>query len=76
MADLPVAVSRFKDCIIGRWIQVPLTYSHGDSDLEQLAYEIAALGSATTDPITAPLLIELADRLLTHLGFPPERRAD
>jgi hypothetical protein len=55
---------------------VPPTYSHGDLDLEQLAYEIAAVGSATTDPITAPLLIELADRLLTHLGFPPERRAD
>jgi hypothetical protein len=55
---------------------VPLTYSHGDLDLEQLAYEIAALGCATTDPITAPLLIELADRVLTHLGFPLERRAD
>ena len=38
--------------------------------------QIATLGSATTDPIIAPLLIELADRLLTHLGFPPERRAD
>ena len=52
---------------------MPLTRSRGDFDIEQLAYEIATLGSATTDPITAPLLVELADQLLTHLGFPPAR---
>ena len=52
---------------------MPLTCSQEALDLEQLAYEIATLGSATTDPITAPLLVELADQLLTHLGFPPAR---
>jgi hypothetical protein len=55
---------------------VPLTCSQEDLDLEQLAYEIAALGSATTDPITAPLLVELAGQLLSHLGFPPARCLD
>jgi hypothetical protein len=46
-------------------------------DFEDLARDMAAVASATTDPVMGPLLLELADRLLTQLGLPtsPELQA-
>ncbi|MGC1409459.1 MAG: hypothetical protein WA864_11000 [Acetobacteraceae bacterium] len=42
----------------------------GKIDLQQLAYEIAAIASATTDPETGRLLAELVKKLLEAAGLP------
>jgi len=44
----------------------------GETDVVELARELAEIARTTIDPDTARLLMEVVDRLLTEAGLPPD----